>query len=611
MGSSSTALAALALTVLTLFPVAALAQSGSQAPTATPPPATQMPSAPTDEPPGFSAIGRRPNPTQTSPDFVPIPDRWRLGFPNWNRYEREIKDNPYTKGNWWDPYNQNVLKGDYPIFGQHYFLSVAAISDSLLELRRIPVGSNVSAADPGKFEFFGSGDQILFNQNWILSLEFFKGDTVFKPRDWEFRVTPVFNLNYLNVKENGIVNIDVREGTTRLDGHVSLQELLVEYHLGDLSPNYDFVSSRLGIQGFVSDFRGFVFADNQLGARFFGNLASNRHQWNAAYFRPLEKDTNSGLLKLFYERNQHLGIVNYFVQDFLTPGYTMMFNVHYLNDSGQTHYDENGFLTRPAPVGKLSQKRVEAFWLGWNGDGHIGPVNVTHAFYWVLGDESRSPINQKSQHINAQMAALELSMDLDWVRPRFNAFWQSGDRNPRDRFARGFDMILDNPNFAGAGNSYWVRQGLPLANTGLELKGRNSLVSSLRSSKIEGQPNFVNPGLFLFGIGSDFEILPTLKALLNINYLMFHHTEPLEYLQFRRSIRNDIGVDYSLGFRWRPLLIENFVVTAGVGVLQPGDGIRDIYTRDTLTFTGKGLERTRGFPYEVLYSSFLALTFTY
>jgi len=39
-----------------------------------------------------------------------------------------------VRGRWWDPYNQNVLKGDYPIFGQRYFLNVSAISDSLLEL---------------------------------------------------------------------------------------------------------------------------------------------------------------------------------------------------------------------------------------------------------------------------------------------------------------------------------------------------------------------------------------------------------------------------------------------------------------------------------------------
>src|SRR5229473_2394400 len=61
----------------------------------------------------FPAIGcrRHQRPTDTSPDFVPIPDRWRLGLPEWNRYERSI-ESPYVPGRWWDPYNQNVLKGD-------------------------------------------------------------------------------------------------------------------------------------------------------------------------------------------------------------------------------------------------------------------------------------------------------------------------------------------------------------------------------------------------------------------------------------------------------------------------------------------------------------------
>src|SRR4029450_4139745 len=115
-------------------------------------------------------------------------------------------------------------------------------------------------AEPRSSEFFGRGDQIFFSHNAIVSFELFKGDTAFKPRDWEFRVTPVFSVNYLDSRETGVVNIDVREGTTREDHHFSLQAFLVEYHLGDLSPNYDFVSTRFGIQPFTSDFRGFIFS---------------------------------------------------------------------------------------------------------------------------------------------------------------------------------------------------------------------------------------------------------------------------------------------------------------------------------------------------------------
>jgi len=230
----------------------------------------------------------------------------------------------------------------------------------------------------------------------------------------------------------------------------------------------------------------------------------------------------------------------------------------------------------------------------------------------VSGHERRNPINGLTQDIQADMAALELSVDLDWLRPRASFFWASGDRKPGDKIARGFDMILDNPNFAGGGFSYWVRQGLPLTNTGLELKGRNSLVPSLRASKIEGQPNFVNPGLFLFNVGTDIDVTPKLKMFLNANFLRFHHTEVLERLLFQPNIRENIGIDWSIGARWRPFLIENVVVTAGAAALQAGGGLRDVYTEQTFRFGANGLEKTKNsFPYDTLYSAFLSLTLTY
>jgi hypothetical protein len=40
--------------------------------------------------------------------------------------------------------------------------------------------------------------------------------------DWRIRVTPAANLNYLAVRENGIVNPSVTAGTTRFDDRVSL-----------------------------------------------------------------------------------------------------------------------------------------------------------------------------------------------------------------------------------------------------------------------------------------------------------------------------------------------------------------------------------------------------
>ena len=69
-----------------------------------------------------------------------------------------------------------------------------------------------------------------------------------------------------------------------------------------------------------------------------------------------------------------------------------------------------------------------------------------------------------------------------------------------------------------------------------------------------------------------------IKAVVNVNYLRFHRTEPLELLLFQNRIRHDIGFDYSLGVAYRPFLINNFTLTFGANALQTGRGFRDIFT---------------------------------
>ena len=142
--------------------------------------------------------------------------------------------------------------------------------------------------------------------------------------------------------------------------------------------------------------------------------------------------------------------------------------------------------------------------------------------------------------------------------------------------------------------------------------GRNSMLPSLRSSKIEGQANFVNPGLFLLNVGTDVELTPRLRASLNLNFLRFHHTQTLEHLLFQPKIGHDIGLDWSLGLRYRPFLNENVMITAGGGALTAGDGLKDVYTSETFKFGAQGLELVRSrFPYGTLYSAFLNVTLTY
>src|SRR6185503_2705197 len=222
------------------------------------------------------------------------PDRWRITFPEYDRYgDRGARgrDIPFKRARWWDPYNQNVLKGDYPIKGDKLFMILTAVSSTNVEQRRAPTPSGVSTADPLSAEFFGRPEEFAASETLQFSFELFHGDTTFKPRDWAIKFSPTFSVpNYLNARENGVVNIDVRRGTNRTDWHASLEEAFGEVKLADLNANYDFVSLRAGIQPFVSDFRGFIFSDNNLGARVFGAFDNNRYQFNGAYFSMLEKD---------------------------------------------------------------------------------------------------------------------------------------------------------------------------------------------------------------------------------------------------------------------------------------------------------------------------------
>ena len=309
-------------------------------------------------------------------------------MPDWDRYGIG-GEHPYVRGSKWDPFNKNKWKGDVPIIGQQTFLNFTGMSDLFLDGRRLPTPTDVSSARPGSPGLFGRGDQFFFDQTFAFSFDLFHGDTSFRPIDWRIRITPVVSLNYLDVQERGVVNVDVSKGTTRLDSHLGLQEAFGEVKLHDIGPNFDFISVRAGIQGFNSDFRGFLFVEEQPGVRIFGNLNSNRWQYNVAYFYFLEKNTNSGLNSMAL-RNQQVIVANVFRQDFLFQGYTAQLSVHYNKDDATIHYDDNGFLVRPAPIGAVFSSgmirphSVHAAYVGWTGDGHIGPVNLTHAFYQAL-----------------------------------------------------------------------------------------------------------------------------------------------------------------------------------------------------------------------------------
>lgn len=529
---------------------------------------------------------------------IPHPDRWRMGWPRWDRYGRQTGsdpllmnasggDSPYTQGDALNPYDRNVLKGDYPINrAGNLFFSASAISDTFFNYRRLPTPSGVSAADSSQFDAFGDGKQLFISQTFLLSFELFQGYTAYRPPDWLIRVTPAFNVNHLELQEDNGVNIDVRDGDRRDDAFATLQEAFLDYHLGDLSPNFDVATLRAGRQFFISDFRGFVFSDVTDGLRVFGNAESNRLQYNLAFFNQSDKDTNSELTELKW-REQQVLIANATWQDFIWHGYNTQVSFHWNHDQSDTEFDSNGFPVIPELAGTPLPHNIDAYYLGWTGDGHIGRLNIDHAFYYVTGRDDGNPIAGRGVDIGAYMGAVELSVDVDWLRPKFSVLYASGDGDPTDGRAGGFDGIVDNPTFAGGPSSFYQSQALRLL--GVNLTSAKSFYNDLTSTKGEGQSNYVNPGTILVGGGLDVEVTPKLRASVNVNSIWMADTASVELLLNQQHVDTHLGCEADMVWQYRPFLNNNVILSVGGSLFFPGQGFTDIYETRTMlyqVFTG-------------------------
>jgi len=526
---------------------------------------------------------RAPPPQAFSPDQVPIPDRWRL-----------IEGLGIVEEDLLDPYNQNTYKGDrpinrekvpwLPITGDDWFFVANLISDTVYEPRTFPIPVGIQTTeDVDRLDVFGDDFSTVLSQTFIAGFALLKGSTAYKPPSVEYRLTFAYNVNYVDVPERRVLFVEPSKGSDRLDHFLGVQEAFVDYHFTEYdNDRFDFISVRAGIQPFQSDFRGFLFNDQQLGVRLFGNRDNNRFQFNLAAFWRLEKDTNSGLNSIVQSpRDDFVFIANVYRQDFLIPALTSQFTIAYNRnrEGDDIEIDDNGFPVRPALLGDLRGRDYDVFYLGYNVDGRIGRINITGSAYWALGEDRNNFFTGEPADINAQFAALELSYDRDWMRFRLSGAYQSGDSDPYDNKETGFDAIFENPVFAGADTSYWIRQTIPFAGGGraVSVNGRNGILNNLRSSKEQGQSNFNNPGLWLVGVGADFDLTPEIRLTANANHLWFEDTTTLENLRIEGSIPSDIGYDLSISGIWRPKANQNIVFRLSGATLISGDGFRDLF----------------------------------
>lgn len=458
-------------------------------------------------------------------------DRWRvvesLGAPeNWR--------NPYAEN--------NLLKGDRPFAGSEQFFSLTATSNTLVESRRVPVASASSATPRQESQLFTS-------ESASIDAVMYQGDTIFRPPDYQVRINPV--VNYSSTRSNG----QALGSTT-----VGAQALFVEKHLRDVSAHYDFDSVRVGIQPLTSDFRGFVLADQLLGVRLFGTRANDVIQYNVGWFRRLPKNANrQNELGAGLPANDLL-VANVYVQDLWRAGLTSEFVLiadHSRAPGTQVSLAAPGTAAGAAP---LVRHDYDVVYFGYGADGRLGGFNLTGSVYGALGRESPGTFTTSNTHVRSAFAALELSRDFDWMRVRFSALYASGDSDPADGRASGFDGISQSALFAGADSTFFIHQRLALLADRIDLKVRDSLFADLRPTNDPGQSNYTNPGLRLLGIGTDLDLAPSLRVSLDVNHLWFDQTATLTTLLDRSDVERNIGTDFSANMFWRPFNSQNLIV---------------------------------------------------
>ena len=555
------------------------------------------------------------DPSAEYPGAELVRDRWSVGYQPWRRYSvGNPEEMPYffPAPALWHFYRQSRLKGDVPIRGPDLFLRLTAAESLTAVEARVPVPGGEARAVPGGPDFFGGSTERFVESDFAFEADLFRGDTVFQPSDWLVHLKTVIDFNHLDFRETWREDPGAKSGagedtvvapTTRNRNYFALEEAFVEKHLTNLSPNFDFSSVRIGNQHFNSDFRGFVFNDTDFGARLFGNYDSNRWQYNLALFDLREKDADSGLNTL-RRRGQLGAVANLYHQDSWLPGYTTEVSVLASFDQGDPYADDNGLMVRPAQLGAARPHRVESYYLGWTGEGHLGRWNLTDALYLATGRDDFNSLSGQSEDILAGMAAVEVSYDRDWLRYKAVGFFASGDQHTRGDLATGFDSIDDDSNLAGP-FSYWLHQSFNASGSGLSLKQPASLLPDVRAGAAgEGEANFVNPGLLLAGLGAEADLTPRLRAFANANYLWFDATDPIRTLLPGSVVSPNIGTDLSMGCQWRPFLISNVVLSAGCGFLLPQAGFKAMYRTLPPPERGVGVD-------DFLYSAILAATFTY
>jgi len=446
----------------------------------------------------------------------------------------------------WNPYQQNPLKADFPVFGDRGFFELFAILNSNAKQRQ-----DVGAADSNDFE----------KGNLLLGFEIKRDEDTFQPSPLKFRLLGNFQTDH-----NGAISDSNQDA--------ALQEAVVQVKLFEIGHDYDLSFFEGGLRPFKSDFNGIILNDNVTVAHVFGEMRRSLWKYNVGAAATMKKDPKSGLITFDSEvdsTDQKIGFLTVVRED-VVPGWTAEMSLHYNTD------------TRAADLN-----------VGYAGvafSGHVGRLVFQPAFYFASGTDDLNPLTGQKEDVSAYLGMLDFRFPRDFITYRAGLLYASGDGDLNDGKAEGFDSIVDTINLFGGPASFFVGEKITV--DGRTLVNANSALPSFRAG---GRSNFVNPGVLLLNVGADLILTPKVAVAVDASNISFADTGALfealdadpnfTFPAGTTSIDKSVGNEAAVALRWRPFLNENMVLEVGASGLVPGDGLKTLTGKDDTAYSAR------------------------
>lgn len=442
---------------------------------------------------------------------------------------------------------------------------------------------------------------------------------VFDPDKWIAHVG--LAAHYLYDRGN-----DVLESKTFRDiKHDTLLDGSIEEAWGEVQVPLN-IRVKAGIQPYTSDFIGSIYDDTDPGLRLYGNVEGI--EWSILGMQRLENDLVSRLNDTGENRDQEV----YIAHALFKVGDTLVKPSLHFNDDHEGDHDRGR---------SDKHEEVQAFYAGFTTYGPIGPFQVLTGLYGVWGDQDNGTINgldfrgllgydpnskdpanaatakylfpgrtpkDNDMNINAYLAYIDIAHTMleGKLTVHTGLFYGTGDEDPFDDDAEGFDSISDNVNVWGdrgiiiddriSVNFASVR-ALGLARqASVTVVNDDSPYTSLRDR--DDSSNFINPGIIAWNLGATVKPIESLDVNTNFTYFWWESTDVLEdVLTVNNALNATLdpnsngkyrteGLNHDIGFEWSVdanyALNKNFSLFSGAALFWWDDEMKKFFGDDDM-----------------------------